>query len=389
MKNFDTKTLLDTASERTGLTDLGEPDCLNALEALVESVNETGEVAADRWDAVFEYMVRVLVNRLWFAKDLAEHPEIADQDLLPPVAIVGLPRTGSTKLQRMLGESNSFQNLLWWQMHMFARIPGQENGGIEQRFRVTKDFEEWNYEVCPDMAKGHPRYADAPEEEQILQEFTFPPVLAVYFSGADYSQERLMQFDPAPMYRYMALQLKYLQWQFYRQDPRPWVLKSPTNLGFEENLIESFGRKTKLIVPHRDPVNIVSSIAKTAEYYRKVYSDVSNEQKKRSLGANMLNALLYGVQRQMEWRQQNPDIEILDVSFKDIVGNPLHVMRSVYEFLNIELTEEIEARVLSWDEDQKNTHQKNEYSLEEFGLTESQVNSAFEPYLEQYSNYIN
>lgn len=389
MKSFDVSQLLHTATERTGLRNFGTPDCIEPLTTFVQSLNEGGEIAPDRWDAAFEYIVRLLVNRLWFVRDLELHPEILDQELLPPVAIVALPRTGSTKLQRMLGESNSFQNLLWWQMHMFARIPGQQDGGAERRFKVTKEFEQWNYQVCPDMVKGHPRYADAAEEEQILQEFVFPPVLSVQFSGADYSQERLMEFDPAPMYDYMANQLKYLQWQFYPQDIKPWVLKSPTNLGFESNLVATFGRKTKFICPHRNPINVVCSIARTAEYYRQVFSDVSTEEKSRSLGANMLNALAYGLQRQMEWRQLNPDIEILDISFKDVVKNPKRVMRSIYGFLDIELTDAIETRVLNWNEEQKKTHQKNEYSLDHFGLTENQVNTAFEPYLEQFSAYIN
>ena len=389
MKHFDVKTLLATAGERTGgLTDFGVPDCMDALEALVLSLNESGEVAADRWDVVFEYIVRLLVDRLLFAKDLAEHPEILDEELLPPVAIVGLPRTGSTKLQRMLGAADKFQNLLWWHMHRFARLPGEKDGGVEQRFLETKEYEQWVYEQCPEMKMGHPRYADAPEEEQILQESMFPPVLAVHFSGADYTQERLMAYDPQPMYDYMAKQLKYLQWQFYRGQRKPWVLKSPTNLGFEAQMVESFGRETKFICPHRDPINVVCSIAKTAEYYRKVFSDVLTEEKTHSLGDNMINALSYGIQSQMAWRQANPDVEFLDVSFNDVNENPLEVLHSIYEFLDLELNDSVVTKVQEWNEEQKASHKKNVYSLEYFGLTEERVYQAFESYLNHFDDYI-
>ena len=388
MKNFDIEALLATATERTGLTDLGSPDCLDALEALVVSINANGEIAPDRWDAVFEYIVRLLVDRLLFTRDLAQHPEILEEDLLPPVAIVGLPRTGSTKLQRMLGAADNFQHLLWWQMHRFARIPGVENNGAAQRFQETKNYEEWVYQQCPDMEKGHPRYAEAPEEEQILQESTFPPVLAVPFSGADYSQDRLAAFDPQPMYDYMGKQLKYLQWQFYPEQKRPWVLKSPTNLGFEAQMVNTFGRNTRFICPHRNPVNVVCSIAKTAEYYRRVFSDVLTDEKRQSLASNMINALTFGMQRQIAWRQENPDVQILDVSFKDVNHNPVEVLESIYQFLGLELSDNIVATVKKWDEEQKTSHQRNEYSLEYFGLTERQVYDAFEPYLDQFGNYI-
>ena len=168
MKNFDMKKLVQTAEDRTGLSDLGQPDCTDNLEALITSINTGAAISPRRWDDVFEYLVRILVNRLWFAKDLKEHPEILEQELKPPVAIVSLPRTGSTKTQRLLGASDQFLNLLWWQMHMFARIPGEPNGGAAERLRITKEFEAWADQASPNLKFGHARYADQPEEEWVV-----------------------------------------------------------------------------------------------------------------------------------------------------------------------------------------------------------------------------
>lgn len=388
MKKYDASEILSEAKLRTGLSDFGQPEFLENYTTAISSINDKQEIAQDRWDVVREYFIRLLVNRLRFAKDITDHPEILSEDLKPPVAIVALPRTGSTKLQRMLGVSDAYQNLLWWQMHMFARIPGALNGGVEERISVTKEFEHWVYKVCPDMVKGHPRYAEEPEEEQILNEFMFPPVLSVQFSGADYTEEQLAAQDMGAVYNYMKMQLQYLQWQFHKTDPKPWLLKSPTNLGFEALLTQTFGQDTKIICTHRDPKNVVASIAKTAEYYRNTFSDVTNEEKQHSLGRNMLNALVFGISQHMAWRDANPQAKILDIGFKDITTLPLSVLHDVYAFTGDVVTAEIEKAVEDWETDQQITHKKNEYSLEEFGLTEAEVNTVFAPYIERFQEYL-
>ena len=160
MRQFDLSVLLQSAEDSTGLSDFGPDDFREGLEVLISSINANESVSDGRWDDAFEFLLRLLKNRLWFAKDLREHPEILDQTLLPPATILPLPRTGSTKLQRMLDASQSFQPLLYWRMFMFARIPESKDGGVSERLKETRDYEKWLYTVCPDYIKGHPIFAE-------------------------------------------------------------------------------------------------------------------------------------------------------------------------------------------------------------------------------------
>src|SRR5207244_4175689 len=68
-------------------------------------------------------IVRLLVNRLRMQRDITRHPEILSQTLLPPAAIIGLPRSGSTKLQRLLAAGRGFHELLMWQAFNPAPLP--------------------------------------------------------------------------------------------------------------------------------------------------------------------------------------------------------------------------------------------------------------------------
>jgi hypothetical protein len=275
-------------------------------------------------------------------------------------------------------------------MFMFARIPGLANGGNAERLQETRDYEKWLYTVCPDYIKGHPIFAEEPDEEQILHRFTFRAPILTTMLYAPEAARWLAQADQTPTYRYMLMQLKYLQWQFHRNDVKPWLLKSPTNVGNEQQLTALFGRRFKIICPHRDPVNIVCSIIRTSEYTSSVYSDVirNNKHLAYEKARRMLQMLALAAQKHITWRDQNPDIAILDLAYRDINQHSNDVLRSVYHYLDLELTPEIEQSVMGWEQDKdRNKFARNSYAAEEFGLTNDQIHEAFAPYIARFSQY--
>lgn len=387
---FDAATLLRQAEQQTGLSDFGPDDFRPGLEVLIDSINTHGSVNADRWQDANEFLLRLLKNRLWFAADLRDHPDILEQELLPPVVILPLPRTGSTKLQRMLDASRAFQPLLFWRMFMFARIPGLPDGGRTERLQETRDYERWLYTVCPDYIKGHPIFADEADEEQILNRFTFrAPMLTTMFYAPE-ATRWVGQSDPTPMYRYLRMQLQYMQWQHHRDHVRPWLLKSPMNVGNEPHLIAQFGRQQKIICPHRDPVNIVCSIVRTSEYTSSVYSDLlaNNPRLAQEKAQRIMQMLAAAAERHIRWREQNPDIEILDLSYTEINRDSVAVLRKVYRFLGLSLSADIEAAIKDWERDEsRNKFVRNTYSSAEFGLTDSEIRSAFRPYIDRFGGY--
>jgi LPS sulfotransferase NodH len=389
VKAFDVNQLLHQAQTETGLSDFGPPDFLEGLDALISGLNTQGDISDERWQDAFNYFKRLLVNRLHCAKDLREHPEILERELRPPVIILPLPRTGSTKLHRLLSASNSFNAVPFWQMHLFSRIPGEPNGGADRRIAETRRFEEWIYQVCPDTLKGHPMFTEEPEEEQILKDASFrSPRLAALFSAPQYSQW-LSQADISPTYDYLLTQFKYLYWQFYTETDKPFLLKSPSNIGYENQLVRIFGPQTKMIMPHRDPVNVVSSICRVIEYSRAWFISENQQGLAEDLGQMILAMFAHQSQVHIAWREQNPEVQILDVAYRDINNNTEAVLNDVYDFLDIELTSNIRQAVNAWERDKsKNRYARNDYRPEEFGLTTAQIHQAFAPYMERFQQYL-
>lgn len=385
MKPFNVEELLASARARTGLADFGPADFREGLEVFVNCLNAQGEIGEQSWDHVHERLLRLLMNRLWFAKDMTEHPEIADEDVGYPVVIAALPRTGSTKLHRMLGASGDFQTMPFWKTHMFARIPGLEDGGVDRRIQETLDFEKWMYEVSPEILTGHPMFTHEPEEDQWLCECGFRQnVFAGIFNVPGYG-EWLMQSDQQPVHDYFLSQLKYLQWQFKPQVAKPWLLKSPDHFGSEKDLIKIF-KKPRFIVTHRDPVKCMPSITSTVLYLRKLYLE---HPEANTVGSVLVAMVAHMAAEHVKWRDENPDVQVLDLSFPEINKNCMSAAQKVYDFLGMPLTARAEKAMHDWEQNnQREKHGKNVYSLEMMGATEDSIHQAFAPYMERYAAFI-
>lgn len=378
--------LLGTSAQRTGLSDFGPDDFREGLELLVSCLNANA-VPEDRQGAVRDKFLRLLMNRQWFAKDLSDHPEIAEEELLPPVAIISLPRTGTSKLQRILGVTGKFQNPLFWHTMYFARIPGRADHGVKERIELTRQYERFMVEKVPDFHQGHPMHAEEIEEEYVLTEHSFRcPMLGVVMNLPRYL-EWASQSDITPTYDYLLLQLKYLQWQFFANERKPWLLKSPLHMGYEAQLARIFPQGIKIITPHRAPTEMVASAAYTAYLFQQLWRG------KLPLDAEMGRFLLHAysddMPRFLQWRADNKSIPILDLSYKDIANDSVKVARQVFSFLDLPFNEDAGAHIAKWDErNPLHKHGKAPTTLDLFKLSEEDVARTFAEYNKMFAEFV-
>ena len=383
---FNAAELIETACMRSGLRDFGPGDFRTGLELFVKGLNTTATIAEDRRDTLRNELLRLLLNRLYLAKDMTEHPEIVDERIVAPVVINSLPRTGTTKLHRMLAASGAFQTAPMWQGREFARIPGQPDGGVAERIEKTRAYERWRLTVSPELRVAHPTFTEAADEELLLKDATFcAPVMATAFDVPDYSQWFAQQ-DMQPVYDYLLLQLKYLQWQSGEKQPRTWLLKSPCHFGYEECLARTFP-DMRMIVAHRDPVTCVPSVFTLVRAARKLYSDRDSS---ASLGPMMAVMFSEGANRQMLWRDAHPDVPVLDLAYRDIEHNDTDVARAIFAFVGKPLTPAAEAAMQQWSlENRKDKHGVNRYSINEAYVAPETVAQAFTAYSARFQHFLN
>jgi hypothetical protein len=359
---------------------------MEGLRVLADGVSNEAQIRDDRWDNMVEQrFLRLLMNRLWFARDLEKHPEILDQDIGSPIVIASLPRTGSTKLHRMLGVTPDFQTLKFWTTNMFARIPGLPDGGRERRIQETRDLEKWMYQTSPGILTGHPVFTDESEEDQWLVECTFRhPMLFGMFHSLQYAQW-ISQANMQPTFDYFLSQLKYLQWQSGAQNPLPWLIKTPNHMGNEALLCRTLN-KPRFIITHRDPALCMPSVTAISMSMRKLYSAYDST---AALGAGVLSLFSNCTLEHLRWRDNNPDVEILDLGFREITLDGVGTARKVYDFLGIPFTAAAEQAVRQWEqENPKDKHGKAVYSAADIGSTDDAIRKLFKPYIDRFSAYI-
>lgn len=354
------------------------------LPVLLASLNAEAQLSGKGAAAMETRILRILVNRLRMLRDFAAHPEIEDEVILPPVMLTGAPRTGSTKLHKLLAASGDFRWLPFWQAHTMALRTGDRSEDPEPRIREASDYIDWFNEQAPKARFIHGYGTFEPEEETLLFEqgddFGYLLVTlswAPSYAGWLWEQGFDRQID------WLIRTLKYLQWQFPEEPRRRWLLKYPAYQGFEPLLARRFPGAA-LIATYRDPASTLSSMVSLMADGQGLHSDIDRH---RMLGPFMLESQRQRMQMFMDSRAADPDVAMLDIAYPDLTKRPDTVIEQVYAFMGEPLSDRARQAMLDWDRgNAQHKHGVHRHDLAEIDLTPEQVRAAFQPYIEQYGH---
>ncbi|MDG2001866.1 MAG: sulfotransferase, partial [Novosphingobium sp.] len=101
------------AEAGTGAKEFRDTCFLSNLEKTLEIPTRL-DMSARGLMGVHANFTRFLVNRLRWEADVAKHPEILEEDVSDPIIVLGLPRSGTTKLQRFLSADPNVQGTPSW-----------------------------------------------------------------------------------------------------------------------------------------------------------------------------------------------------------------------------------------------------------------------------------
>jgi len=89
------------------------------------------------------------------------------------------------------------------------------------------------------------------------------------------------------------------------------------------------------------------------------------------------------------WRKANPQVEVLDLAFRDLIADPVDAVRKVYDHADIDFTIETEEAVLRWwREHPSDKHGQHRYDLADYGLTREEVEDVYADYISAYRPYL-
>ena len=378
-EQFSVGAMLAAASAETGLDDFGDGEFREALTRLVDSTNKEIALSAMGAMAFKGDVHRTLVNRLRFAADLKNHPEILDEQINDPIIITGLPRTGSTKLQRMIAADPDTHSLRFWQMMNPAPFANAVAGQEDPRIEAGRQTIAIMNQLAPGFGQSHPTQFDDVDEEVFLQMFTFKCMLTYLSHPAPAYFDWLMTQSLRGTYRYMKQLLQYIQWQNGGRRNKPWIMKSPVHMANLDLLTELFPNAT-VVVTHRDLNEVLPSFCRLMGHSWMIKTDNVDP---LVLGRMSLNLWSSELKKHLLQRQSlGSKIRLLDVSYDDVKNNALGVIERIYRHAGRELTPSRRQAMLAW-EAKNPQHQQGGYSytLQDYGLTPAEIDAAFAEYL--------
>lgn len=369
--------LLDEAAARAGPW-AGEVPFAATLELLVGSSLRTGTLNATGLQVLRKAALRHLLNLRFLQAHVEAHPEVAGESLGTPVVVTGLPRTGTSLLHNLLALDPAHRVLRFWE----ALHPLPPAAGGPSAEALQAQAERWLdsfHRLVPDFRSIHRATATGPEECDALLQNTFA---SQHFDDMFDAREYSRWLAGAPLtreYEHYALQLRVLS----APPGTTWALKSPSHLGHLDALLGALSGST-VVWCHRPPHQAVASYASLVHTLRRAYSDAVSP---AVVGRQALERAATAITRALAVRRAAGDSTFVDVSYRELVGDPVKAVRAVYRGLGRPLEPGAEERMREWTRaNPQHAHGAHRYALARFDLAGEEVDAAFGPYLERFGD---
>ena len=303
-----------------------------------------------------------------------------------PIFVLGLPRTGTTALHRLLTADQANQGLELWLTQMPQPRPPRETWASDPFYVAMDEGFKQHHIEHPEFMGLHLLGADEVEEcwrllWQSMRSISFESLahLPTYSSW-------LQSKDWTDAYRRHRRNLQLIG----MNDPkRRWVLKNPSHLFALDELLAVYP-DALIIQTHRLPRVVIGSACSlsahaTAGWSEKFVGPV--------IGEDQIELWARGLDGFMVARARYDQSRFCDVWYDEFVSDPLGTVESVYEQFDIELTGAAADAMRAMQEESpawgrvgvaggpRDARWRHKYSLADFGLTAEQVDERFAGYL--------
>jgi len=367
--------LIETAKRRCRLDDFGGGDFFEGLSRLLESCQDEARLNLIGKIALKTDILETLCARLKMERDRQLYPNIARQEIREPVFIVGLPRSGTSLLHRLLSADPEHRCPLMWEV----RAPSPPTRAHEKRRiqRATQSCNFFNW-LVPTFRYAHAIGAEVPQECVSLMTPTF---LSDQFDAMYYVPSYRAWFfrqDLRPAYEYHRRFLQQLQ---FRQAAHRWILKAPTHM-FAMPALLSVYPDALFVQTHRTPVDSMASVSSLVTILRSAFSDAVDSV---TVSREAIHYWSETMKKFLPERDRLPNNRICDVQYDQIRREPIRAVRQIYEYFGWSLSREAERRMRLLVAGQAKRQSANHrYDLSQFGSSAGAVFGVFETYCQRF-----
>lgn len=370
--------LVAAARRKAGLQDFGDEWFMTPLSVLVDSINREANLTPLGKLIQKTRLESALVIRLRVQEFVKQHPEVLDTDLGKVIVIAGLQRTGTTTLHRLLAADPDMRALMSWEALNPLPLPNEQPGNPEPRIAQARRAEKGLAYLAPEFFAIHPVEHDAPEEDILLLDLSFMSQSPEATLNVPTYARWLEQQDHTRAYEYLRLLLKILMWQ---RPASNWVLKTPHHMEFIDTLLRVFPEAT-IVQTHRDPQKTTGSFCSMVSHGRGVFSDQVDPV---DVAQHWLRKVDRLMRRSIETRQQWGSERFIDVSYYDLLKDPISEVKRIYDFARIDFSDRARAAIKATSQKNvQNRYGKHHYDLADFNLTPAIIEKTYGYYRQQY-----
>ena len=369
--DFDPENLKKIAMKRASLSDFGADDYQEGLSRLCDK-NQQKKLTTIGRKGFQEQLISALVTRLLLVERLKKEPTLDVMILRPPLIVVGLPRSGTTFLHRLLTLDPIARGLSMWEVSSPLPGPGRDRRRMASRIQMKM-----LKLAAPNIDAKHYIHPDQPEECVFLLNSTFRSA-AFWMMAPNYSYlEWLKEQDMDVPYETYGRLLK----TFQQDNPaKRLTLKAPAHTLHLKSLLRSVPN-AMIVQTHRDPVRVVNSANSLfASLFHAISRDVDIEkmaQTNLELFANIADA---SVRRPTEIENK-----IFDLRYKDLLSDPIGQIRGIYTHFGLVFDESFRVRLEEALQTRKqHRFGQHTYASEDFGMTDADISRHFEEYQKRF-----
>ena len=368
---FNADELIAEAKGQTGFEDFGDPPYREGLETILETYDRNIRDEAGR-KRCRDRVVMQLATRLKCENAFKTIPEVAEQEIVAPIFVTGLPRSGTSALLNLLVSAPENRGLLQWEVQFPDPWPDNKPGEKDPRYDfLAAALEETRNS---EFAKIHFVDADTPEECVLLHAYAFTGVQLGFEIMLEPYRSWLLAQDLEPMYAYQKRQMQLLNW---RNPGQQWMLKAPAHMWGIDDILKVFP-DARFVWCHRDPQKVVPSINSMNKVVMNMYAGDYSHMDAGEIGRAVMDWYAMSLENGLAMRDRLPPELFVDCSQAQFVADPMGVVESVYDAFGLTLSEASRGVLQSHiDANPKGKHGRHQYDLAEYGLTEELISERF------------
>lgn len=374
-RTFTKAEVLDAVADKVGSAMHFDDEVHEALEAFCTSVHEDSNLHFFGSNYAQNLVTIALVTRARFEKFYAANPEIEATELIPPVIVCGLQRSGTTFLHRLLAEADNTRALALWEL--LDPVPPTEGRDL-RKVTMGATFHAFRFAAPDALDALHYMRPTLPDECQFLLRLNLrSPVLFTALATFGYA-DFLFETDMTRTYELYRRILKTFQ---YFAPGRRLTLKNPGHSLHLREMLDVLP-DAHIVQTHRDPLDTVPSQCTLAFTAQSAMTNGVPPEK--VIGATVRMQQLMA-ERSLAVRETPAGAAIMDVDYRSLVADPVGTVEAIHSRFDLPYSPAL-AHALDTHrrENRQHRHGTYSYSIEQFGLNHEKLAERFGTYRDAF-----